>query len=130
MFLISVLVPSVVVAAAARADVRVDAQAALLHVRVAHVDVLEDLLERAQVRAGLARPSACPGSLTISMSGMPARFRSIAVDAGEAVVHRLARVLLHVHARDADADRRAVGASRRSRTRPPVASGWSNCEIW
>ena len=47
-------------AAQARADVRVDAEASLLHVHVAHADVLEHLLERAQIRAGLARPSACP----------------------------------------------------------------------
>ena len=50
------------------------------------------------------------GSLTISTSGTPARFRSTARRAGEAVVHRLAGVLFHVHAGDADVDRRPVGA--------------------
>src|SRR5439155_5874383 len=40
-----------------RADVRVDAQTSLLHVYVAHADVLELLFERAQVRARFDRRS-------------------------------------------------------------------------
>ena len=46
------------------------------------------------------------GSLTISISGVPERLRSIEVHSlgvGQAVVQALARVLFHVQARDADA---------------------------
>ena len=50
------------------------------------------------------------GSLTISISGVPERFRSIEVHSvrvGQSVVQALARVLFHVQARDADALRPA-----------------------
>ena len=53
MFLISTLVPSVGRAARAHRDVGVAAEAALLHVAVADLEVLEDRAQRAQVGAGL-----------------------------------------------------------------------------
>src|SRR5688572_22791197 len=43
--------------AVADADVRVDAEAALFHVEVTHVNVLEQLLEEAKIRAGLGTRS-------------------------------------------------------------------------
>ena len=76
-------------------------------------DVLEDLFERTQVRAGL-----CRGAHVRLADDFDERHAgAVQVDrglAGEAVVERLARVLFHVDARDADRDRLADVASRRS----------------
>ena len=55
-------------------------------------------------------PSGGPARETISISGTPARFRSTRVPRARAVVDRLAGVLLHVDARDADAPRPASAA--------------------
>jgi hypothetical protein len=88
-------------AAHAHADVGVDAQAPLLHVRVARLHVLDHLLDAPQVRAGLGRRA----DVRLADDLDERHAGAIEVDgrvAGEAVVDRLAGVLLHVHARDAD----------------------------
>ena len=92
--------------------------------------ILEDLLE-ARRYAPASAAERMSGSLTISMSGTPARLRSMAVDAGKRSWIDLPGVLLHVHARDADREF-ADPLPRRlpMPDPPPVASGWSNCEIW
>ena len=64
------------------------------------------------------------GSVTISMSGTPLRLKSRWVEraeSGEAVMQRLAGVLFHVDARDADAHRAAVGGEARSTRRSRAA---------
>ena len=85
------------------ADVGVDAQASLLHAHVAHIEVLQDLLESPEIRAriggradvGLAHYLDQRNTGPIEVDGGGARI---------AVVNRLARVFLHMQARDSDFD--------------------------
>ena len=53
------------------------------------------------------------GSVTISSSGVPARFKSMPVDAVEVLVQRLAGVFLEVGARQLHADVAARGRNDR-----------------
>src|ERR1043165_2626253 len=90
------------VAATARADVGVDAKTSLLHAQVAHVHVLEDLLERREIRRRLGgrSPFRFAHDLDERNAG-PIEVHRGYTDV--AVMNGLARVLLHVQTRDADA---------------------------
>jgi hypothetical protein len=68
------------------------------------------------------------GSVTISSSGVPARFRSMPLMPWKSSCRDLPGVLLEVRARDADVPRRAVGQAEMKRPRPTMGS--ANWLIW
>ena len=77
------------------------------------------------------------GSLTISMSGVPARLKSMPLRRLE--VRALGHVLLEMDAREAHDSCRDCAmlfcasfgyAKSCSGTAPPMQIGWSNCVIW
>ena len=130
-FLTSALVPKLLRAFEAHADVGVAAQRTLLHVAVGDAAVEQDLLEARQVLEGLVRGA------DVGLGDDLGQRRAAAVQVeigarggvGKAVVEALAGVLFHVQAGDADALRSlpsAVGTS----IQPCSARGLSNCEIW
>ena len=99
--------PEPALAAKPRAHVGVHAQASLLHADVADPRILEDLLEHAEVGTRLGRRAHV--GLAHDLDERHAG--AIEVDGGHAgipVVDRLARVLLHVDARDAHLDLAAL----------------------
>src|SRR5258706_8321569 len=83
------------------ADVRVHAKTSLLHAHIAHLEVLEDLLEGAKVGAGVrGGPDIGFAHNLYERHSCP-----IEIDRGRArisVVNRFPRVLLHVQSRDPD----------------------------
>lgn len=93
---------------AAHRNVHVDAQRPLFHVGIGDLDVLEDLLQATRVRrrlggradVGLGDDLHERGPGAIEVDG-----RRVA----EAIVHRLAGVLLHVHPMHANVARRSIG---------------------
>ena len=113
MFLISTLVPNAVLSHRPERDVGVAAERPLLHPDVAHVERLQRRAELAQVRGGLLGRAHVGFAHALHQR----HARAVVVDqrvvglvdpARRAAVRRLARVLLHVHARDADPPRLAV----------------------
>ena len=123
----SAFVPSVVSPGRPHGDVRVAAQAALFHVAVVDAEPDEDLAQpaeelgrvgrRPQVRLGDDLDERHAAAVEVDVG--------LAIGVGEALVERLAGVLLHVDARDADTLRRPPTVSGA----PPVASGRSYWEI-
>ena len=85
-------------------DVGVDPQASLLHVAVGDAQVRQAAASARRDRPWPRAASACRAALTISSSGVPARFRSMRLSASPAcfVVHALAGVFFQMGADDAD----------------------------
>ena len=95
----------------ADADIRVAAQRTLLHVAVGDAGVEQDLLQSRQVLEGLV------GRADVGLADDLDQRRAAAVQVeigvrggvGKPLVQALARIFFHVHARDADLLRSAVG---------------------
>ena len=113
MFLISTFVPNPSCPDRPERDVRVAAERPLLHPDVAHVERLQRRAELTQVRGGLLGRA----HVGLAHALHQRHARAVVVDqrvvglvdpARRAAVRRLAGVLLHVDARDADPPRLAV----------------------
>ena len=75
-FFSSTLEPYFVAAQGAQAEVGLAAEVAFLHVGVADADVAQDLAQLHQVGERPPAGERASGSVTISISGMPARLMS------------------------------------------------------
>ena len=115
-FLTSALVPSASAPARPHRHVRVAAQAALFHVAVVDAEPDQDRAQAAEELGGVGRrPQVGLGDdLDERHAAAVVVDVGLAIGVGEAFVQRLAGVLFHVHARDAD----ARASRRRSGTRP------------
>ena len=118
-FLTSAFVPSAVVAGRTHRHVGVAAQAALLHVAVVDAEPHEDRAQAAEELRGVGRrPQVGLGDDLDERHAAAVEVDvGLAIGVGKPLVQRLAGVLFHVDARDADARRRRAARSRPRRRR-------------